>query len=439
MIKILHTADWHLGQVFYGYERDAEHDAFLSWLVHLIQTEEVDALLVAGDIFDVSNPSAAAQRRFFRFLHEAREARPSLQIIIVAGNHDSAARLEAPSPLLDEQLTRIVGIIPRSEYQTIDYEALTVPLMANGKREAWCMAVPFLRQGDYPPKTKHEETANEETDITTEEAALEVENTPNDPHMTGIARMYKSLYQHINSKRTKDEPVIAMGHLHVYGAALSANDRSERTLIGGLDAFPAAAFPQDVTYWALGHIHKAQAIGGVDTMRYAGSPLPMSFSETHYTHQVVIITLDHSKEIEIRPVEVPIHAPLQLVPPQPLPPDEVITALQTLPDATDETNSDPSRWPYIEVQVLMSEPDPSFRNRVENAIQQKAVRLTTIQSVYPKATAEDNTAEVLSLEDLHKMDPLAMLERAFSQKYHAEMPEEMKSLFNQIVKEAYEN
>lgn len=135
----------------------------------------------------------------------------------------------------------------------------------------------------------------------------------------------------------------------------------------------------------------------------------------------------------------PVHTPLQLVPPQPLPPDEVITALQALPDATDETNSDPSRWPYIEVQVLMSEPDPSFRNRVENAIQQKAVRLTTIQSVYPKATAEDTTTEVLSLEDLHKMDPLAMLERAFSQKYHAEMPEEMKSLFNQIVKEAYEN
>ena len=101
-LKIIHTADWHLGQTFFGYDRDEEHEAFLSWLIDILTLRQTDVLLIAGDVFDVANPSAAAQRRFFRFLREANRRNPQLQIVIIAGNHDSAARLEAPIPLLEE-------------------------------------------------------------------------------------------------------------------------------------------------------------------------------------------------------------------------------------------------------------------------------------------------------------------------------------------------
>ena len=110
-LKLIHTADWHLGQTFFGYDREAEHEAFLGFLTNLLVERQTDVLLIAGDVFDVTNPSAGAQRRFYRFLREANRLNPGLQIVIIAGNHDSAIRLEAPNPLLEELNTSIVGIV----------------------------------------------------------------------------------------------------------------------------------------------------------------------------------------------------------------------------------------------------------------------------------------------------------------------------------------
>lgn len=102
MIRILHTADWHLGQVFHGYDRDYEHARFLDWLLVKIQEIQPDVLLLAGDVFDSINPSAIAQKRFYGFLAQAHTLLPTMQMLITAGNHDSAARLESPSPLFKE-------------------------------------------------------------------------------------------------------------------------------------------------------------------------------------------------------------------------------------------------------------------------------------------------------------------------------------------------
>ena len=158
-LKIIHTADWHLGQTFFGYDRDEEHEAFLSWLIDILTLRQTDVLLIAGDVFDVANPSAAAQRRFFRFLREANRRNPQLQIVIIAGNHDSAARLEAPIPLLEELNTSIVGAVPRTDLCKIDFDSLLIPLYnKEGKREAICLAVPYLRQGDYPASKEGKDT-----------------------------------------------------------------------------------------------------------------------------------------------------------------------------------------------------------------------------------------------------------------------------------------
>ena len=154
MIRILHTADWHLGQTFFGYDRVEEHAHFLQWLARELKENKIDVLLVAGDVFDVSNPSAASQRMFYHFIRQVTEENPKLQLVVVAGNHDSAARLEAPLPLLQEMRTEIRGIVRRHEGE-IDYDHLIVELKnSEGEVEALCLAVPFLRQGDYPVDMK---------------------------------------------------------------------------------------------------------------------------------------------------------------------------------------------------------------------------------------------------------------------------------------------
>ena len=151
MIRILHTADWHLGQTFFGYDRTGEHEVFLNWLAEEIRQKEIDALIIAGDVFDVSNPSAASQSMYYQFIYRVTVENPNLQIVIVAGNHDSAARLEAPLPLLQAMRTEVRGVVRKLEGGEIDYDHLIVELKnRKGEVELLCMAVPFLRQGDYP-------------------------------------------------------------------------------------------------------------------------------------------------------------------------------------------------------------------------------------------------------------------------------------------------
>lgn len=409
-LKIIHTADWHLGQTFFGYDRDAEHDAFLLWLTDTLTEQQADVLLIAGDVFDVANPSAAAQRRFFHFLKEANRRNPHLQIVIVAGNHDSAARLEAPVPLLEELNTSIVGLIRRTDLCQIDFDSLLIPLYnKEGGREALCLAVPYLRQGDYP--------ATEEK---------------NDTYIAGIDRMYRQLYAVAAERKQLGEALIAMGHLHATGAELSEDDRSERVIMGGLESVPVDTFHSGLVYTALGHIHKAQRVGGRDYVRYAGSPLPMSFSEQHYKHQVVEITLTDGICTHCHAIPVPLRCELKRMPVQPLSPEEVLSELSALPVA--DEREDRSCYPFLEVRVLLTEPDPTFRHRVEEMLADKAVRLTSIIPSYPQREEEDGFRP-MTYTDLQKIDPLKMLQHTFTNRYGGELPEELAELFTGVMQE----
>ena len=377
-LKIIHTADWHLGQTFFGYDRDEEHEAFLSWLIDILTLRQTDVLLIAGDVFDVANPSAAAQRRFFRFLREANRRNPQLQIVIIAGNHDSAARLEAPIPLLEELNTSIVGAVPRTDLCKIDFDSLLIPLYnKEGKREAICLAVPYLRQGDYPASKEGKDT-----------------------YVEGVTRMYRQLY--------------------------------ERTIMGGLESISVEAFNEDLAYTALGHIHKAQRVGGRESVRYAGSPLPMSFSEQHYHHQVVAFTLENGCLSDLEAVPIPLRTALHRIPAEPASPAEVLLSLSNLPLAKE--GADRSLWPYLEVQVLLTEPDPGFRHRVEEALADKAVRLTSIIPSYPKKEGEEDSRP-FSYTDLQKIAPLDMLRHTFTNRFGGDLPEELEKMFNDVMRE----
>ncbi len=407
-LKILHTTDWHIGQTFYDYDRTYEHEQFLSWLVGQVKELDIDVLLMSGDVFDVANPSARAQEVFYRFLREVSSAQPGLQIIIIAGNHDSAARLEAPKPLLEALNTTIVGLVHRKEDRSLDYEKLVIPVVnRQGERKAWCMAVPFLRLGDYPS----------------------VPGAVN-PYTEGVTTVYQQAYQYALNKREKGEAIIAMGHLHAAGAATSENDRSERAIIGGVECIPVTVFDEGIAYTALGHIHKAQRVGKRENVRYAGSPLPMSFSEKGYKHQLIYIELEGEQATSLKEVEIPVTAELIRIPSSPRDLDLVMKELGKLPEKEGSNQS----APYLEVRVCLNGPDPSLKHKIQSAVENKYVRLARIDVSYPEAGKEERK-RIMSFDELHNLEPLQIFSEVYKGKYQTGLPDELIQLFNEVVQQ----
>ena len=405
MIRILHTADWHLGQTFFGYDRTQEHEHFLDWLAGVLTKNKIDVLIVAGDVFDVSNPSAASQRMFYRFIHRVTTENPRLQLVVVAGNHDSAARLESPLPLLQEMRTEIKGIV-RKQNGKIDYEHLLVELKnAAGEVEALCLAVPFLRQGDYP-----------------------VVETEGNPYAEGVKELYARLLKYALKKRTDGQALVAVGHLLATGSEIAEKDHSERIIIGGLESVPPESFPEQIVYTALGHIHKAQRVSGRENIRYAGSPLPMSFAEKHYHHGVVKVTLDEGWAVEIEKLEyTPLVRLLSIPATEAAAPDEVLDELRGLELPEDEP------MPYLEGKVKLSEPEPMLRQQVEEILEGKPVRLARIVSFYRQA-AEGSVEEEVLTAGLQEMNPLQIVKATFENSYQTEMPEELVNLFQEACR-----
>ena len=366
---------------------------------------KIDVLIVAGDVFDVSNPSAASQRMFYRFIHRVTTENPRLQLVVVAGNHDSAARLESPLPLLQEMRTEIKGIV-RKQNGKIDYEHLLVELKnAAGEVEALCLAVPFLRQGDYP-----------------------VVETEGNPYAEGVKELYARLLKYALKKRTDGQALVAVGHLLATGSEIAEKDHSERIIIGGLESVSPESFPEQIVYTALGHIHKAQRVSGRENIRYAGSPLPMSFAEKHYHHGVVKVTLDEGWAVEIEKLEyTPLVRLLSIPATEAAAPDEVLDELRGLELPEDEP------MPYLEVKVKLSEPEPMLRQQVEEILEGKPVRLARIVSFYRQA-AEGSVEEEVLTAGLQEMNPLQIVKATFENSYQTEMPEELVNLFQEACR-----
>jgi exonuclease SbcD len=391
-MKILHTADWHIGQTFFEYDRKAEHLQFLAWLKKQIHDLKVDVFLIAGDVFDSPNPSAESQKMYYRFLREITAENPDLQIIIIAGNHDSAARLEAPNPLLEDMNITIRGVIKRNADGEIDFKHMVIPINKGG----YCLAVPYLRQGDYP---------NAET------------------YAQGVKAMYEAIFEQVKDEK---QPIIAMGHLQATGSEISENDRSERTVIGGLECISPDSFAKEITYTALGHLHRGQRVSGRENVRYAGSPLPMSFAEKNNRQGIVLIDIAEATKIE----RILFDAPIKLlsIPSEPMPLSGVLNEIAALPDGEISQTS-----PYLEVKVLITEPEPSLRHQIEQALRTKSIRLARIAAITPKYETD---SKVITYEELQTINPIDMANDIFKRKYGGEdMPETMKCLLQGVIQE----
>lgn len=410
-MRLLHTSDWHLGQTLHTYDRAYEHQCFLDWLVETILAEQVDALLIAGDVFDNANPSAQAQRQLYRFLQQARARAPWLQVVIIAGNHDSPGRLEAPVPLLEVHGATVVGSVVRGADGGIDLERLLVPLSdRSGLVKAWCMAVPFLRPGDVP--------------------RLPELGDGIDPYLHGVALLYQQVFERARSRCADGQALIAMGHCHMVDGQASL-DSERRIVIGGTDALPASMFDASIAYAALGHLHLAQRVGQKEHLRYCGSPLPLSFSETDYQHQVLRIDLDGRSAREIASIKVPRAVQLLRVPGAPAPLDEVLAALEVLdlPDQPEHAR------PYLEVRVLLERPEPGLRSQIEAAIAGKPVRLAKIEPTRKVATAAP-AEDAMTLDQLAQLKPDDIFRRLYQQRYGEEAPAEQLSAFTELMLEA---
>jgi exonuclease SbcD len=357
-MRILHTSDWHLGQTLHGVGREHEHGAFLDWLLDVVGERAVDAVLVAGDVFDTANPPAQAQAAWYRFLATARERYPALDVVAIGGNHDSAARLDAPGPMLDALGIRVVGGLPRLSGGALDLDRLLVPLRdAAGETAAWVAAVPFLRPADLP-------AAGADS---------------GDPLVEGVRAVYAEVLAEARRRRRGTEALVALGHCYAAGTRLS--ELSERKILGGNQhALPPDLFPDDLAYAALGHLHLAQRVGRADRIRYSGSPLPLALSESGYPHQVCLVELDGDgtgQPVRVEALRVPraveiLHLPED----RPRPLAEVLGLLAALPEA-DPAAPEAAR-PYLEVRVLLDAPAPTLRREVEAALTGKAARLLKI-------------------------------------------------------------
>jgi exonuclease SbcD len=357
-MRLLHTSDWHLGHTLYDTSREAEHAAFLEWLLDTVEAQKVDALLVAGDIFDTANPSAEAQASWYQFVAQARRRCPRLDIVVIGGNHDSAARLDAPDPLFAALEVRVVGGLPRTQ-GAVELERLLVPVKnAQGKVGAWVAAVPYLRPADLP--------------LVSEEAG--------DKLIEGVRSVYAEVLEGARARREPGQALVAMGHCYMVGSELSA--LSERKILGGNQhALPVELFPEDVAYAALGHLHKAQRVGGREGVRYSGSPLPLSLSEASYAHQVLLVELEGERLSSVRPLHVPRRVDIVRVPSRHAATlDDVLTELAALPPLEAETPD--WRRPYLEVCVALPRPEPALRRRVEASLEGKAARLVKLTPAY---------------------------------------------------------
>ncbi|HTR49523.1 MAG TPA: exonuclease SbcCD subunit D C-terminal domain-containing protein [Kofleriaceae bacterium] len=376
-MRLLHTSDWHLGHTLKDVTREREHAAFLAWLLATCAREAPDVLVITGDVFDSATPPASAERMWFEFLAAARRARPAMDIVAIAGNHDSPARLGAASAVLRELGVHVVGALPRREDGTLDLDRILIPV-AGGR--GLVAAVPFVRAIDVPADCE-------------------------DP----LGAIYGDVIAAARERRAPGQALVVLGHLYIAGAEPS--QLSERRVsIGGQEAAPLRHLlgdrPDDIDYVALGHLHRAQRVGR-DTVRYAGAPLALALDEGRYRHSIAIYEAGAVRLVDVpRLVDiVQIEGSLE----------EVRERIAALPPLGDEPR------PYLEVVVRLARPEPRLRSIIETALDGKHARLVQLRA---ESTGDGAAlADRVSARRLAELDPREVFERLWA-RGHSEPPGE---------------
>lgn len=315
VFRVFHTADWHLGKTLNDQSRDEEHVMFLDWLLKVTEEREVDALIIAGDVFDAANPPQSAQSQYYNFVSELFR-NTTCSLIVIGGNHDSPAQLEAPREVLHTLRVHVVGFMAEKPASRL----IMLPSAENPRLVV--AAIPFLRDRDI--RTGH--AGQDAEDI--RRAITE-----------GIVRRYTETAEAADKWAEQGVPILVTGHLTVMGASDSDSEREIH--IGGLGAVNAGVFPDIFTYVALGHLHRPQKLD----MRvgYSGSPIPLSFSEANDTKQIRMLDFADGEMIAQASIPVPVFRRLA----------QICTTLDGLPEAIgsfDPVTGELPTWVEIVIQ-----------------------------------------------------------------------------------------
>ena len=381
-MKILHTADWHIGQKLHERSRLDEHEQFLDWLLETIQEREVDLLLVSGDIFDTSLPSAEATNLYYQFLYRLFDETDAYTVI-TAGNHDSARHLEAPREFLEMGKIYVVGL-------TDEPATCVFPFPPDDPR-VMVAAVPYLSESDL----RH--------------LSYETEAERNERYRDWL----KTFYADCVACMPVELPKILMGHLFVQGGKVTDSERNIQ--IGGATAMHASDFPDDVDYIALGHLHRPQAIkSAAYPIRYSGSPIPLRFNETDYRKAVYLLELSDDGTLALdEEIEIPVFK-------------ELCTVEGDEDSILREARTGTWEGKYIQVKLKLDTPKVGISDEIRQAFDERGGEVLSVEVEVPEATqgppipVEEMERPEKIFEQFHKANfdgepPDATLTQTFSE------------------------
>ncbi|QHB33599.1 exonuclease subunit SbcD [Yersinia canariae] len=397
-MRIIHTSDWHLGQHFFTKSRAPEHQAFLHWLIEQIEENQVDALIVAGDIFDTGSPPSYARELYNRFVVELQAT--NCQLIVLGGNHDSVSTLNESRGLLSYLNTTVISCANNN----LDQQVIILK-DHQGQPAALLCAIPFLRPRDLVTSQAGE--SGEQKQLALQEA---------------IAAHYQALYQRALERRTElglPLPIIATGHLTTVG--VTTTDSVRDIYIGTLDAFPAQAFPP-ADYIALGHIHRAQQVAKTEHIRYSGSPIALSFDELSSEKSVYLVEFAQQALTSVTPLFIPQFQPMKLIK------GDLAQIEQQLAEFANHQGL--PVWLDIEVATQ------DYLTDIQRRIQALAAELP-VEVVLLRRSKEqrNNSIERQEKETLNELSVTDVFERRLAQEADLAEPrqERMRQMFNQVV------
>ncbi|MBZ9613131.1 exonuclease subunit SbcD [Rheinheimera maricola] len=398
-MRILHTSDWHLGQHFIGRSRAVEHQLFLRWLVEQVQKQHIDAIIVAGDIFDTATPPSYARELYNQFIVELQPSR--CQLVVLGGNHDAAAVLNESKNLLQYLHTRVFasGTSDLSEQLVVLHNQQQQPA-------ALLCAIPFLRSRDLLQSQAGQTGADKQRNL-----------------QQAIAQYYQQLFalaQQHNLEHQRQLPIIMTGHLTTLGVSRSESVRD--IYIGTLEAFPADAFPA-ADYIALGHIHQSQQLKAATDIRYSGSPIALSFDEAGQQKQLWLVEFNGSEKT-VSSITVPCFQPLCSI-------NASLAQLQTkVQQATTKLAPDQTLW----LELVISATDAyltDLQQRVEPLLQDLPVELLRLRR---QRSTTANAFTVPEQQSLAELTPQQVWQaRLDGETLSVEQQQQLTALHQQVL------
>ncbi len=381
-MRILHTADWHIGHRLYEQPRIEEHRQFLDWLLAKIKEKEVDVLLVAGDIFDTALPSSGATDLYYQFLFRLyRETRA--HAVITAGNHDSPRHLAAPREFLRMGRTHVVGLASEPE-------ECVLALPSENPRVA-IAAVPYLSESEL--------------------SHISFETEPD--RAERYRSRLKAFYHQCIACMPSDLPKILMGHLFVHGGRVGESERNIQ--IGGATAMQVSDFPDDVAYVTLGHLHRPHAISGASyPIRYAGSPLPLRFNEANYRKKVYLLDVATTSDVEVEDIEIPVFK-------------ELHTVTGSLDEVLSKAMSPEWNEKYIQVQLRLNRPEVGISDKIREVFHQHGGDVLSVEVELP---AQSDRPEI-PMEDMQQ--PSEIFEQFYKKNFNESPDELMIKTFHELL------